>query len=83
MINDYEATEPIVPESDTHATIDNDEVISKLNGLIETCKDGQMGFQEASEGVEINCGTSYLRFMLGLNNPLFSRFPFARSGLST
>jgi uncharacterized protein (TIGR02284 family) len=52
MINDYEATKPIVPESDTRQTVDNDEVISKLNGLIEICKDGQMGFQEASEGVE-------------------------------
>lgn len=52
MINDYEATEPIVPEADTHRTVDNDEVISTINGLIETCKDGQMGFKEASEGVE-------------------------------
>lgn len=52
MINDYEATTPIVPGSETRATIDNDEVISTLNGLIETCKDGQMGFKEASEGVE-------------------------------
>ncbi len=30
----------------------NDEVISVLNGLIETCKDGQKGFQEAAEGIE-------------------------------
>ena len=52
MINDYEATTPIVPEGDTRTTVDNDEVISTLNGLIETCKDGQMGFKEASEGVE-------------------------------
>ena len=52
MINDYEATEPIVPEADTRRTVDNDEVISTLNGLIETCKDGQQGFQEAAEGVE-------------------------------
>lgn len=51
MIHDYEATEPIVPESD-QTRQDNDEVISTLNGLIETCKDGQMGFQQASEGVE-------------------------------
>ena len=30
----------------------NDEVISCLNGLIETCKDGQDGFKTAAEGVE-------------------------------
>jgi uncharacterized protein (TIGR02284 family) len=30
----------------------NDDVISTLNGLIETCKDGQEGFQTAAEGVE-------------------------------
>ncbi|MGI8812532.1 MAG: ferritin-like domain-containing protein [Pyrinomonadaceae bacterium] len=32
--------------------MDNDNVISTLNGLIETCKDGQNGFKEAAEGVE-------------------------------
>jgi uncharacterized protein (TIGR02284 family) len=31
---------------------DNDNVISTLNGLIETCRDGQNGFQTAAEGVE-------------------------------
>jgi len=30
----------------------NDNVISTLNNLIETCKDGQQGFQDAAEGVE-------------------------------
>lgn len=30
----------------------NEDVISTLNGLIETCKDGQNGFQTAAEGVE-------------------------------
>jgi len=30
----------------------NDKVISTLNGLIGTCKDGQEGFQTAAEGVE-------------------------------
>ncbi len=30
----------------------NDDVISTLNNLIETCKDGQNGFQTAAEGVE-------------------------------
>ena len=52
MINDYEATTPIAPEADSRGEIDNDSIISALNGLIETCKDGQMGFKEASEGVE-------------------------------
>ncbi|NNF00627.1 MAG: PA2169 family four-helix-bundle protein [Pyrinomonadaceae bacterium] len=28
------------------------EIISSLNNLIETCKDGQEGFRQASEGVE-------------------------------
>lgn len=36
----------------TSTSIDNDSVISTLNGLIETCKDGQNGFKEAAEGVE-------------------------------
>ncbi len=31
---------------------DNDNVISVLNNLIETCKDGQTGFQTAAEGVK-------------------------------
>ncbi|NOT47603.1 MAG: PA2169 family four-helix-bundle protein [Acidobacteria bacterium] len=30
----------------------NDDVISTLNGLIETCKDGQEGFTSAAEGIE-------------------------------
>jgi uncharacterized protein (TIGR02284 family) len=33
-------------------TMTNDDVISTLNGLIETCKDGQNGFKTAAEGVE-------------------------------
>ena len=32
--------------------MDNDNVISTLNNLIETCKDGQNGFREAAEGVK-------------------------------
>ena len=32
--------------------MDNSNVISTLNGLIETCKDGQEGFKDAAEGVE-------------------------------
>lgn len=31
--------------------VSNDDVISTLNDLIETCKDGQNGFQSAMEGV--------------------------------
>ena len=31
--------------------MDRDNVISVLNGLIETCRDGQNGFQEAAENV--------------------------------
>jgi uncharacterized protein (TIGR02284 family) len=31
---------------------DNDKVISCLNNLIETCKDGQDGFKTAAEGVQ-------------------------------
>ena len=31
---------------------DNDNVISVLNNLIETCKDGQNGFQTAAEGIK-------------------------------
>src|SRR5436190_298889 len=30
----------------------NDDVISMLNGLIETCRDGQEGFKEAAEAVK-------------------------------
>jgi len=53
MINDYEATKPITSDASfTSTTASNDDVISTLNGLIETCKDGQNGFKEAAEGVE-------------------------------
>ena len=58
MINDYEAKKPMtsdaqpVSETPSSETASNDDVISILNGLIQTCKDGQEGFQEAAEGVE-------------------------------
>lgn len=54
MINDYEATKPMTTDAERieGAGLDNDEVISCLNGLIETCKDGQNGFKEAAEAVE-------------------------------
>jgi len=54
MINDYEATKPMTTDAEPvgDATPSNDEIISTLNGLIETCKDGQEGFKQAAEGVE-------------------------------
>jgi uncharacterized protein (TIGR02284 family) len=57
MINDYEARNAITDENyaTAHAegtSITNDDVISKINGLIETCKDGQEGFKQAAEGVQ-------------------------------
>jgi uncharacterized protein (TIGR02284 family) len=33
-------------------TMQNDKVISILNGLIETCKDGEQGFKSAAEGLQ-------------------------------
>jgi uncharacterized protein (TIGR02284 family) len=36
----------------SNASATNDNVITTLNNLIETCKDGQNGFQVAAEGVE-------------------------------
>jgi len=54
MINDYEATQPMtidaIPISSTDTI--NGDVISTLNGLIATCRDGQDGFMTAAEGVE-------------------------------
>lgn len=47
MINEYENTGNIYP---TNENMSNDDVISTLNGLIETCKDGQEGFKHAAEG---------------------------------
>ena len=32
--------------------MNNDEVVSTLNNLIETCKDGQQGFNSSAQGVE-------------------------------
>lgn len=51
MVNDYEAN---IPDSEAgyETNASNDDVISTLNGLIETCKDGQEGFKEAAEGIE-------------------------------
>jgi uncharacterized protein (TIGR02284 family) len=49
MINEYDKNAPTPTES---GTASNDDVISTLNGLIETCKDGQNGFKEAADGVQ-------------------------------
>ena len=46
MNNEYGNTTEY-PES-----VSNDDVISTINNLIETCKDGQEGFQQAAEGVQ-------------------------------
>ena len=54
MINDYEAINPMTTDAVLVSTQpeSNDDVISTLNGLIETCKDGQNGFKTAAEGIE-------------------------------
>lgn len=54
MINDYEATKPIIQDATilSNPAETNESVISTLNGLIEICKDGQNGFKDAAEGVE-------------------------------
>jgi uncharacterized protein (TIGR02284 family) len=49
MINEYDKNAPTATGS---GTASNDDVISTLNGLIETCKDGQNGFKEAADGVQ-------------------------------
>jgi len=52
MNNQYEKSSTFEKDYNSSVTPDNEEVISTLNGLIETCKDGQDGFKEAAEGVE-------------------------------
>jgi uncharacterized protein (TIGR02284 family) len=37
---------------ENNESLSNDDIISTLNNLIETCKDGQEGFQQAAEGVQ-------------------------------
>lgn len=39
-------------EHETTNTPANDDVISTINGLIQTCKDGQEGFQESAEALQ-------------------------------
>lgn len=54
MINDYEATSPMTSEHINNGTdnFSTSDMVSTLNELIETCKDGQEGFKQAAEGVE-------------------------------
>jgi uncharacterized protein (TIGR02284 family) len=54
MINEYESGTSSAGDANiTSGTdIDNDKVISTLNGLIETCRDGHEGFKQAAEGVK-------------------------------
>jgi len=54
MINEYDRQESNAAGDNFTSSNSptNDDVISTLNGLIETCKDGQNGFKEAAEGVE-------------------------------
>jgi len=57
MINDYEATKPMTVDAEPveyQSARDRsiDEICSKLNDLIVTCKDGQEGFRNAAENVE-------------------------------
>jgi uncharacterized protein (TIGR02284 family) len=47
MVNEYGTTQPDYPNAPS-----NDDVISTVNGLIETCKDGQEGFKQAAEGIQ-------------------------------
>src|SRR6187455_1662390 len=51
MNNNFEGNDSMNTGENNEMT-SNDDVISTLNSLIETCKDGQLGFKEAAEGVE-------------------------------
>ena len=53
MVNEYGTSRSMADDESVRSDFEsNDKVISTLNGLIETCKDGQEGFQTAAEGVE-------------------------------
>ncbi len=53
MINDFGTPAPNnEPFQGSRENATNSDVISTLNGLIETCKDGQDGFKAAAEGIE-------------------------------
>jgi uncharacterized protein (TIGR02284 family) len=47
--NNYDAADAV---SGVNNAVTGDDAVSVLNNLIETCKDGQNGFQEAAESVE-------------------------------
>jgi uncharacterized protein (TIGR02284 family) len=53
MVNEYGTSRSMANDESVRSDFEsNDKVISTLNSLIETCKDGQEGFQTAAEGVE-------------------------------
>lgn len=60
MSNEYQATDSTAADTmasgGTYANqgekLSNDDVVSCLNDLIETCKDGQEGFKDAAEAVK-------------------------------
>ncbi len=54
MINENnQATQPMTENfTETNTSVNSDDAISTLNGLIETCRDGQEGFKQAAAGVE-------------------------------
>ncbi len=54
MINDYEATKPMTQDAtyESTASLSNDDVISTLNGLIQTAKDGEEGYKAAADAIE-------------------------------
>lgn len=65
MINDYEATKPMTVDAIPvyPDTTSNDEVISTLNSLIQTCKDGEEGFRDAAENVKsVSLKTSFYEY---------------------
>jgi len=66
MINEYGTTQPDYPDATS-----NDDVISTINGLIETCKDGQEGFKQAAEGVQ-NSELKTLFYNLGQQRAQFT-----------
>ena len=51
MINDYEATKPMTSDAEPigDRTMSNDDIVSTLNSLIETCKDGEFGFNACAK----------------------------------
>lgn len=65
MNNEYGTTQPEYADAPS-----NDDIISMLNGLIETCKDGQEGFKQAAEGVD-NSQLKSLFYELGQQRSQF------------